>query len=317
MVVGILIALYINNWNEQRKEQQKFNSILIDVELELVDNIKNIRSVIDDAIWYDSICLNYSIDSVKFEKGFVYGALLDVMHRTALKDVSLQRLSETNGVTKEQQSILEDLIDLNTSGRLYLDDYGNHMVEIAKSNMESFKRYNWYNSYMSDNYDDESFLDFATKDPDYSKLAMMLFMLRSGYTRDLAVYHREAMSAYLNIYNYLDSLGIRQSDSLFFQYDPEDYKHYLGKYDSKWSNKSGYTHQDSIVISLEENKLIYKGFRSGRPSFQTKIIPVNKFHFWEERSGAICHFEFDDQGEVKGIRCSNGPRFILKIEKVR
>ncbi len=53
VVVGILIALYINNWNEQRKEQQKFNSILIDVELELVDNIKNIRSVIDDAIWYD------------------------------------------------------------------------------------------------------------------------------------------------------------------------------------------------------------------------------------------------------------------------
>ena len=28
VVIGILIALYINNWNEQRKEREKFDQVL-------------------------------------------------------------------------------------------------------------------------------------------------------------------------------------------------------------------------------------------------------------------------------------------------
>ena len=31
VVVGILIALYINNWNEQRKEREKFDQVLVEV----------------------------------------------------------------------------------------------------------------------------------------------------------------------------------------------------------------------------------------------------------------------------------------------
>jgi hypothetical protein len=39
VVLGILIALYINNWNEQRMERERLDAALIDVESELIANI--------------------------------------------------------------------------------------------------------------------------------------------------------------------------------------------------------------------------------------------------------------------------------------
>ena len=318
VVVGILIALYINNWNEQEKKQQEFNSALMDVELELVDNINDIRNMINSSIWYDSICLRYFVDSVKFKKNSRYGALLDMMNRINLKDVSLQRLTEMNGITKEQQSIVNDLIDLNTTGRLNLNDYGDRWVEIEDNKMESFRKYDWYNSYVSKNYNDESFADFVANDQEYSKLAMMMFGYRSGYTHSLARYDQKAVSVYFDIYNYLEGHGIRHSDSLLFQYDPEDYKHYLGKYDSKWSNESEDSPRQSTTISIEGNKLVWNGFYpdEGR-HFQLEIIPVNKYHFWLEPFGNRIYLDFDDQGVVKGITLSWGPTSIIKFEKVR
>ena len=55
VVIGILIALYINNWNEKRKEVTKFNNQLIKVRDELKENISSFNisiNVIKEKIVY-------------------------------------------------------------------------------------------------------------------------------------------------------------------------------------------------------------------------------------------------------------------------
>jgi hypothetical protein len=47
VVIGILIALQINNWNSNRKNSEFEQSILADIELELSTNIERLMKVID------------------------------------------------------------------------------------------------------------------------------------------------------------------------------------------------------------------------------------------------------------------------------
>ena len=319
VVTGILIALYINNWNETRKEQVKFNQVLVDVEQELIDNISLARAQIYRYTVYDSLCLKLFIDSIKFEDYGNYGKILtDAGARLAIKDDSFKKLNQIINLTTEQESIMDELIKLNNEGRTYLDDYGDHMIKLVNNRDESFQEHDWFENWILNQLDDERIIDFFINDLEYSKMAMSQFSWVSDYRRFISLYDNLAVSTYKNIYNYLDSLGVKHSDSLLFQYNPNDYKHYLGKYDSKWSSKKNYVHADSIAVSLKENKLIWTGFRAVSPgTTRTEIIPIDKYHFRDNRSSGIYHLEFNDQGDVNGIRYSEGPSFILKIEKVR
>lgn len=47
VVIGILIALQINNWNTNRKNSQFEQSILMDIDLEISSNIERLKKVID------------------------------------------------------------------------------------------------------------------------------------------------------------------------------------------------------------------------------------------------------------------------------
>ena len=55
VVVGILIALQINNWNEEKKDLEKFNNQLIKVQDELKRNLSSYNSFIEFNQKQDSI----------------------------------------------------------------------------------------------------------------------------------------------------------------------------------------------------------------------------------------------------------------------
>ena len=318
VMLGILMALYINNWNEQRKEQEKFNQVLLDVEKELIGNIYHARNAIQSFARYDSLCLKLFIDSLKFDD---YGDYTKILHggslRLAIKDDSFKKLNQIINLTKEQESIMDKLIFLNSEGRTYLDDYGDRMIELVDNNSESLQKYDWYEKWELNQLDDERIINFFINDREYSKKAMSQFSWVSGYRVSISSYDYLAVSAYKNIYNYLDSLGMKNSDSLLFQYDPNDYNHYLGKYHSKWSSDKNYIHDDSIVVNIEKDKLIWTGYRSDGPDSRKEIIPINKYHFRDDYNNGVYHLEFDDHEEVEGVRFSVGPGFVLRMEKVR
>ena len=56
VMIGILLALQVNNWNEERKERDKFDQVLVEVENELINNIYACRSVLNNYLFQkDSI----------------------------------------------------------------------------------------------------------------------------------------------------------------------------------------------------------------------------------------------------------------------
>ena len=48
VVIGILIALYINNWNELRIEKQKEQALLLGLQETFANNLENLNFVLSD-----------------------------------------------------------------------------------------------------------------------------------------------------------------------------------------------------------------------------------------------------------------------------
>ena len=131
-------------------------------------------------------------------------------------------------------------------------------------------------------------------------------------------YDIQGVQVQKKIVDYLNSINFKYSDSFLFEYHAGDYKHYLGRYESKWCSDKNYIHDDSIAVKIENDKLIWYGYRSVSPgTTRTEITPIDKYRFRDDRSSGIYHLEFDDKGEVERIRYSQGPSFVLNIEKIR
>ena len=317
VVLGILIALYINNQNEFRKEQENFNLTLVDVEKEIFENISWARDMINILAIQDSVCLKFFIDSAKFENYELYYFIMNPWGKHKIRTTSYEKLGQFKDLTKTQDSIVNELMDLRNS-HFYFDNYSDHYIGIVNNRWETFMKYDWYNNWRRGTYSaDEKFLNFVMNDPDYLKMATHMFSLNSEYRYAIGVYEQGALIVLKNIFDYLEGLHIRHLDSIPAQFDPEDYKHYIGKYESKWCSDKNYIHDDSIVVTLEEGKLIWNGYRQNGQGSRKEIIPINNYRFRDDNLDGIYHLKFDDHGEVEVIRYSNGPGFTLDMEKIR
>ena len=88
VVVGILIALYINNWNEERKEKEILNSYLYLVLVNLETDLTSIDIYIDINVFSarlgdtfllcsDGLYNMFSNDEIVFHFITIYGLIID------------------------------------------------------------------------------------------------------------------------------------------------------------------------------------------------------------------------------------------------
>lgn len=148
VMIGILLALQVNNWNETRKRKQELNSILNTVKLDLVrdtiiaagiidfyeENAKNSLRIINKEITKDSIasCL-------------MCRNLITVYRPFAIQNKGLEMLknySNQNNV-KNDSLILTVTQFYGTLSQLIGDSNGFIKKEVLK-NIESFQEKRWY-----------------------------------------------------------------------------------------------------------------------------------------------------------------------------
>ena len=317
VVIGILIALYINNKNEQRKEQEKFDMVLVDVEKELMDNISMTREIINRLARTDSLCVELFVDSVEFEDKFYNYVIIGMAGGLKTpKDDYFQKLTQINNISIEQDSILDELIGLYRE-EIYLDRRIEDMSDATNSIYETFKKYDWFENFVSYKFDDDRMIDYFENDPEYRRMAIDHYRRMATYNFELSLYFYEAVPVYKSVRNYLNTHKIIRLDSLEIDYNPNKYKHLLGKYTINWCSDKAYIKPDSIIISIEKGKLRYKGYESDGSDYSNEIIPLNRNRFIIEGIPGINHLKFDSIGDVERVRFSQGPTFIWEMKKVR
>ena len=147
VVIGILIALSINNWNEQRKNNIIVNSVLKQTHSELVENIKRADELALHYKLKDSLIrliMNKKIDYKDF-KGDFDGAIssYDVI---TIKDMGFKNLMlNVNNISSNLNPLLTDLKELFVAHKEEVD-WSNDEIEIITLDYLEWLKLNtsWY-----------------------------------------------------------------------------------------------------------------------------------------------------------------------------
>lgn len=131
VVIGILIALQINNWNENRKLQNEKHKLMIALKNEFTDNKKNLEEVIEGL----SQSNRYFVKILNFSAGIETHLPIDSLRFYTSKIYYLQTLSLLTSVQEEAIS----------SGKFELLD--NHLKQL----LSTFKDFNKSLNSLNDN----------------------------------------------------------------------------------------------------------------------------------------------------------------------
>ena len=319
VVLGILIALYINNENEKKKELQRFNEDLMNVEFELQYNIMMSKFYIDVLARADSAYLKLFIDSVEIKDYSYYNNVLTRWRPDWVsREESYEKLDRNFKYGDIRDSILGQLKFLYKAEEQRVKHAELQLLNNINENSQKFESYDWYISWRFDNMLDSQIIDFFKNDPDYLKLAAKNFGLNSYYRATAQNYYNSAKGIGKSILKYRDGNNLMYSDSMLYEINPNEFKHYVGKYEAKWCSDKDFVFDDSCVVNIENGKMLWTDYRSDGPNTTVEIIPINKYRFFDERSyTGVYHLEFDAQGEVTGVVFSMGPSRIYVLEKVR
>jgi uncharacterized membrane-anchored protein YhcB (DUF1043 family) len=254
VVIGILIALSINNWNEVRISQAKFDQNLKKVHKELILNLNNTASAIneysqDNQQLYNVLNKKVTIDDYKKEGSGLTNLIMG-WETVDLSDDAANNLEGFSAQLNDKQDTLLSRINL-----LYnywkgpLNRWDDEMDETIKAHHNRLKiDTDWY--YIlgtGDNLPEAAYTYFLT-DPNY--LNDVYQHVETAYNNQLSIiyqFNREAKVLYQDLTAYLEM----EVDTTIIK-PVKDLRHYIGTY-KLINNKQ----EESFVIKERQGQLTY------------------------------------------------------------
>lgn len=148
VVIGILIALQINNWNESRKKDNELSEIYQRIILDIDNDIRDLNSAL--IFWQEKEpifkkVMNDSMSADLFDVGL--SRLLTIMPRTNLNNTGIRQLKNLNLKDELSLRIINtyDLMENNSILRheKEIDEQGIELTTIFQD------KYTWYPEYIS------------------------------------------------------------------------------------------------------------------------------------------------------------------------
>jgi len=185
VVIGILIALSINNWNEKRKSQENLLFIYKQIHSELIadtlrakqnvllynEKAKRMQDILDGKInmtFYDTIT------SSNYKDCKICGSDVTNFEPNALYTKGYELLKSTNTQTEVQKDSLPQIIDDLYSK--YIEDFrvDNQMVyKLVLENVKDYEAHTWYVDWIEKRFN-KDYLTYIFESDAYKKKARHL-----------------------------------------------------------------------------------------------------------------------------------------------
>lgn len=178
VMIGILLALQVNNWNEQRKTENLADAYLRNVQQDLLSSVEILTYIESYIARKDSLFHRYEemlaqeLNNQSIDTGDRHALIMNMTYPllTYSKNGYNQLLSIDDKLSETNREILKDLTDLYRSGGRTLDlvvDQLGQKVEEESSDLVTMSWYfNW--SAAQDSNPDTltaEFIDYALNDP--------------------------------------------------------------------------------------------------------------------------------------------------------
>lgn len=329
VVLGILIALYINNQNELRKEQERFDEVLVEVEDELIWNIQNAKMGIEYLVGKDSLISIIVFDGLNrdhLEKDSLYrfrefyGGYSYIIEDKAFRKL----ISIDKGLSEEQKSINQMLSSLyNTDSIGSLERVSHSSSEVDFKINEDIKEQDWYIDYMMHEHYGEKEIEYYLNDPEHKKnVVEYLWTTLEQHHSYIQIWFQNFLKSYNIVYTYLENENIVHNDSLHFTYNPSDYMHLIGKYKpiewpSVWND---FFRNDDYLVEIEllNKRYFTKGYKNDSLDSKQEIIPISNTCFIYKKYRAIGYSRarFNQLNQVSGMDFNHGT-YRIKFKKIR
>lgn len=201
VVIGILIALQINNWNEDRKEQEKLNTIYGLIVSDLESDLKTIPKVLK---YYNdkSPLLKDVIDGYLSQNDYIsdsrYYTLIGGGQEYELRTKGYEQLRNFNGSDFSSDELQIKINDFYEKQNSDLETFNELILEDLSSNYDYWKEnFSWYSDFLIKK-KSEGFIKYATKSMDYkNRVANYYFLncnLFSEVLREIEIEARKILS---------------------------------------------------------------------------------------------------------------------------
>jgi hypothetical protein len=216
VVIGILIALQVDNWNEERKKQREITRLLLDIEGDLLLNYelahfalnfyrrqdsiarRIARNQLTDADYYSHSRLNYFISNWEY-------------YLPAEKNIN-QFVESEKLVPPEYKPIVEALKRVQNFSSVLNDTWSNLEGNLDE-NTELLTSFSWF--VKNDSLSNARRLEFFLHDERYQIAAMRYWVQMQNYFDKITRYRAQTMAALATLKQAKDQYGPGEIDALF------------------------------------------------------------------------------------------------------
>lgn len=198
VVIGILIAVQIDDWNTNRKEIARLNDILELVKSDLVKDTLNIKipikryekknarilDIIEKGVPSASLdtIAEFDTDNPKALSGLV---IVYDLYQMQNKGISLLKNVGTN-IDYDNDSLITNLLNNHAEFKLYFEEDNKAMNKLQAQNIEDFEKYPWFTDWVLQKYNKDMFNYFYSEE--FQRKTARFSMYSIQFLGDLKLY---------------------------------------------------------------------------------------------------------------------------------
>jgi hypothetical protein len=200
VVIGILIALQINNWNENQKKQKQLDAIYTIIEQNLKADLKNLEEPIAyyqklDSTLYTIITTEYptsfldSINETNFLECVPCKNNISRFYAFEMQNNGLELLKKhENNDIAEEDDLSRGILGLYLAFQTYLDLEIDAIRNESSSNSKFYVQFPWYGEYALKKYKPEAVAYFLNDQNYKNRAALYKSLITDNYLRRLKYY---------------------------------------------------------------------------------------------------------------------------------
>ncbi len=196
VMIGILLALQVNNWNEEKKRSNQLTNILKTVRADLVtDTIiaASITRYYDTINKYSQKVMKHEITSENLHECIPCRSLITVYQPMIIQKKGYEQLEDFSDHSARNKDSL--VTDIGQFYRLYskiIEDNNTFIKEETLENLDDFKSMPWFIDWMQGKLTEEV-KDYFGNSSDYkNRVAANFILASSNHTRFIKEYHKSA-----------------------------------------------------------------------------------------------------------------------------
>jgi hypothetical protein len=204
VVVGILIALQINNWNENQKQKKQLDAIYTTVAQNLKTDLKNIKVPIEffetlDSTLTNILTKNYStsfldsINETNYLQCIPCKSNINMYEPFEKQDNGFELLKKyENNESIKGNEFSQDIIQFYITQGNGLTTFRDLLIKETYSNLKYYEQFSWYSDYSLGNYNPEAIAYFLNDQIYKNRAANFKIFIGRNYLKRLKEYEASA-----------------------------------------------------------------------------------------------------------------------------